>query len=447
MLHIKNIFESNINYNIINELSNVKLRKRDIDLIDAFYYRLAYSQINITKESIASHLNFINKTNYSYQGYDKKEHNIPLTFYRLILDQLASCYNTIIRNNFQNTLVTIAVDGTYNNNRNYEEMLNMGFYDVTNNIPIDIESFGRKGKNKEIKCTKSYIKKNRKKFRNTILIGDRAYFCYDFMKFLDDNGIYFIIRSRGDANNLDPNTRLSKSNRNYKIIMDLRSKTRHIVCKNIVEKVVHDTKGKKNIIKHTIRIEDNCHLITNLLDCDNYPPDQLAIIYKSRWDIEVFFKYLKHNFKFQHLREKDKQNNYEKLYMSELIITYIAKIIEKENEHKNKGTTIKINESHLVKGIFDKLLHKLLHNKLVTNEYNNFCKTYIKLINNKRNRSFPRTSKTAFSKWYVKGYSHNSQLVKMINAILNNTINKLNKNLKTKAKRIKEINGKIIDAG
>ena len=51
-----------------------------------------------------------------YQGFDKKERNIPLTFYRLILDQLASCYNMIVRNNFQNTLITIAVDGTYNNN-------------------------------------------------------------------------------------------------------------------------------------------------------------------------------------------------------------------------------------------------------------------------------------------------------------------------------------------
>ena len=124
---------------------------------------------------------------------------------------------------------------------------------------------------------------------------------------------------------------------------------------------------------------------------------------------------------------------------------YIAKIIEKENNWKNK--TKRINESHLIKGIFDKILYKLLHCKLTNDEYNQFCKTYIKITDNKKNRSFPRTSKKTFSKWYVKGYSHNSQLVKIINAILNNTINKLNKNLKTKAKRIKEINGKIIDAG
>src|SRR5919109_319573 len=213
MLAIKNIFKSTINYVTTNKLANINLRNSHINLLDAFYYRLAYSQINVTKESLVSHLNFINNTTHSRQGFDCKERNIP----------------------------------------------------------IDIESFGREGKNKEVKSATSYIKKNVSKFKNTIIIGDRAYFCYEFMKFLDKNGIYFIIRSKGNANKLDPNTYLSKNDPNYKIIMHLRSKTRHVECKNIVEKIAHDIKGKKNIIKHTIikhtiRMEDNCHLITNLLD-------------------------------------------------------------------------------------------------------------------------------------------------------------------------------------
>ena len=47
-----------------------------------------------------------------------------------------------------------------------------------------------------------------------------------------------------------------------------------------------------------------------------------------RWDIEVFFKYIKNNFKFQHLNEKDQHDNYSKLYLAELIITHLAKIIQ-----------------------------------------------------------------------------------------------------------------------
>jgi len=285
MLTIKNIFKSTINYDVTNKLASINLRDCGIKLIDSLFYRLAYSQINVTKESIVSHLNYINNTNYSRQGYDGKERNIPFALYKLILNQLASYYNTFSRNNFQNIL--IAIDG---DNSSYDEILNMGFYDVTNNVPIDIESFGlcrqngRDGKNKEVKCATSYIKKYISKFKNTIIIGDRAYFSYKFMKFLNKNGIFFIIRSRGDANNLDPDMPIRKSYPNYKIIMYLRSKTRHIVCKNIVEKIVHNIKGKKNIKKYTIRMEDNCHIITNLLDNNSYPDNYLFTLYKSRWD-------------------------------------------------------------------------------------------------------------------------------------------------------------------
>lgn len=201
----------------------------------------------------------------------------------------------------------------------------MGFFDVTNNVPLDIASFGREGKNKKIKCAICYIKNNVNQFKNTIIIGDRAYFSYEFMQFLDNNNIFFIIRSRGDANKLDQNGHLSKNDPQYKIIMNLRSKTRHVVCKNLVEKIVYDIKGKKNVTKYTITMSDNCHLITNLLDCKKYPENSLFTLYKSRWEIEVFFKYLKHNFKFQHQRQKDKHENYEKLYVCELIITYICK--------------------------------------------------------------------------------------------------------------------------
>ena len=36
-------------------------------------------------------------------------------------------------------------------------MMNMGFYDITNNIPIDLMSFGYGGKNNEVKCTIKFI--------------------------------------------------------------------------------------------------------------------------------------------------------------------------------------------------------------------------------------------------------------------------------------------------
>lgn len=52
-----------------------------------------------------------------------------------------------------------------------------------------------------------------------------------------------------------------------------------------------------------------------------------------------------------------------------------------------------------------------------------------------------RNSKTPFTKWYIKGYSNLTKYAK-IDAIINDTVNKLNKNLKSIAKNIISINGK-----
>ena len=70
-----------------------------------------------------------------------------------------------------------------------------------------------------------------------------------------------------------------------------------------------------------------------------------------------------------------------------------------------------------------------------------FCKSYIVLNKIKKNRAFPRISRTPFSKWYVKYYNKMSSLAKIINAIKTNKLDKLNKNLKFKAKKIIAIDG------
>ena len=72
MKAIKNIFNSVLNYNTINSINKEsggpKLRKKGILLADALHYRIAYSQIDTTKDLVTSELNFINKTTYSRQG-------------------------------------------------------------------------------------------------------------------------------------------------------------------------------------------------------------------------------------------------------------------------------------------------------------------------------------------------------------------------------------------
>jgi IS4 transposase len=70
-------------------------------------------------------------------------------------------------------------------------------------------------------------------------------------------------------------------------------------------------------------------LVTNFT-LDTHTDEQIKNLYKNRWNVEIFFKLLKYNFKFERLDEHDKKQSndaYVKLYLVNLIIVYLAKII------------------------------------------------------------------------------------------------------------------------
>lgn len=251
--------------------------------------------------------------------------------------------------------------------------------------------------------------KNRKdQFKNTIFICDRLYFSYDFLYFLESNGYKYIIRVKGNALNLDPSNELKKNTPKYNTILKLRQTTRIIKCKGTYKKTVCAFKNKKKTNKTTIEAKNDCVLITNLLNSSKYSDKYIAEKYRSRWDVEVYFKLIKANFKFQNLRERD-PIKYKKMYLCELIITYIMRLIEHTNKIKKDH---KINESNIIKGIFDSLLYNILNNKLNNDILKRFNKSYIVQYKNDKDRSFPRISKTPFTKWYVKGYSEMTQINK-----------------------------------
>ena len=84
-------------------------------------------------------------------------------------------------------------------------------------------------------------------------------------------------------------------------------------------------------------------LVTNL-PIETHNDDKIKELYKQRWSVELFFKLLKYNFKFEHLKEHNGDKNYDKykkLYLINMIIIYIAKIIEKV--HLNNDVNIQQN--------------------------------------------------------------------------------------------------------
>jgi len=444
---LNNIFKNECNYENIKKISTIEIRnyKNGIRLTDCIYSKFLYSKKEMTKDRITSIINNLNNTTFTRQALTHKEDNIPIKMYSNILKKLTEYYNCNFNNTNNNKL--IAIDGTYNNDTNMNEILNMGFYDVSNGIPIDITSYGVENKNKEIQSASNYIKNNIDKFKNNIIVGYRGYYSYDFMKFLIDNDLKFIIRAKEKAENLIKTNKLNKHTPKYNTILNLRDDVRVVIHENIMLKTIYTSNSKKKITNHTLKIKNDCTIITNLLDDNTYTDDKILELYKSRWDIEVFFKYIKCNFKFQHLTEKS-ANKYAKMYICEIIITYIAKIIEKyymeKHPIKNENGNIiyKINKSNLINGIFDVILYNILNGTLTDDILYQCCRSYIKVIQNKKDRTFPRTSKTPFTKWYVKGYSNQTKYMTIIDAIINNKTDELNKNLKTIAKRIESIDDK-----
>ena len=122
--------------------------------------------------------------------------------------------------------------------------------------------------NNEVKLAQQWLNEYKNINKDFIIVADRAYFKYDFFKFLIDNDIKFVIRIRNNAKNI--------KNLNC----------RHLEKSFSIEKKVFNK--KKN--KYEIIICNNKYsIITNIKE-ETYTENKIFKIYEDRWNIEVFFK-------------------------------------------------------------------------------------------------------------------------------------------------------------
>ena len=195
----------------------------------------------------------------------------------------------------------------------------------------------------------------------------------------------------------------------------------------------------------TINMKYEYTLLTNL-DNKKYDDKIIKKLYAERWSIEIFFKLLKYNFKFEHLIEHNKKQNYDqykKLYLVNLSIIYLSKIFDKTYYYNNKvkkdyikkekNKNIKYvnrpNKNNIIKGVY-KILDILLKSKLKKNILENVCLCYVKYKFIKLGDHKERKSKTPFLKWYVKGHSNRSLMYKFIEVNIFKNYQILNKNTK-----------------
>ena len=252
--------------------------------------------------------------------------------------------------------IIIAVDGTFNNinslnkKDNLETSLNMGYYDITNDMPLEITIEGNNKKNNELHILQKYLKNNQFP-SNSILVLDRAYCSYDFINYLLKTNLKFVIRFRNNCKKFDQiknieEVRILKYydefvnvipyNKYKKYIDKVEKKNNKKNNQNVKYKTINNIKTNNkhsdvSFKKAEIYIKHEYTLLTNL-NRDFYDDENIKELYKKRWNIEIFFKLLKYNFKFEHLIEHNKNKDYEKykrLCLINLIIIYLSKIIEK----------------------------------------------------------------------------------------------------------------------
>jgi hypothetical protein len=423
---LNNIFK-NININItksVIQTINIKPRTKKLTFEDVVCYYFNYLFINNTKLSVVSNYNYENNVHIHPSNYQKKEALIPLSFYQSLFFKIKQLFNTYKKDD---KATIISVDGTYNNtninnNGNLETALNMGYFDVTNQIPINIEYKGSEKKNKEINSFIEYINNHNCEVKQLIFVFDRAYFSYDFINFLDNKKINYVIRMKNnslylnqknnnDINNInDDNNDNGKKKKKTKLKKQLvNANIRFITHKEEFETTKKD-KNKKDVkFKRTIE----CNLVTNL-NINDYKDSDIKKIYLSRWDVEVFFKFLKSNFKFSNLKEHTEKTvvQHKKKYFIILIQIYIAKLIEviyekntkKLNNHtfntKNKNKyVIKYNKSLMITGLKN-IVNLIIKHKINKNDLYKYADHFMVSENIQTDISKERKCKNPSYKWY-----------------------------------------------
>ncbi len=186
------------NYNFLNDLDNFSTQLNKIffnvnenisDLIfkntgkhsrinkltynDAVCYLYDYCFINSTKSKVVTNLNYDNDLSVHSSNYQKKEANIPLSFYNNIFNDIQALFYDKYSTENKNKIVS--VDGTYNNTNilndgSLETSLNMGYFDYTNKIPVNIKFKGAENKNKEINSFIEDIKNKNVSTDNVIFV-------------------------------------------------------------------------------------------------------------------------------------------------------------------------------------------------------------------------------------------------------------------------------------
>ncbi len=111
-----------------------------------------------------------------------------------------------------------------------------------------------------------------------------------------------------------------------------------IICQNILLNLYSLLNKNRQLYSNTLFY----FYLRVSINKEKYSDDKIIELYRDRWPVEVFFKFIKNNFKFSDLNIKT-ESGYHKLYLCEQIITLIIKLLELSFMKKQTNTKITKN--------------------------------------------------------------------------------------------------------
>ena len=120
----------------------------------------------------------------------------------------------------------------------------------------------------------------------TIVVFDRGYVDYQWYQQLTDGGVFFVTRLRHDAH--------------YQVIESRRLPNhRNILKDEVIELGSHWYRHKARYRRIEVWVEERQEILVLVTNHLGFGSTTIAQIYHERWQIEVFFRYLKQNLRIR----------------------------------------------------------------------------------------------------------------------------------------------------
>lgn len=168
-------------------------------------------------------------------------------------------------------------------------------------------------------CERKALKKLIRKEK--LYVGDRYYgLHYDFFKCFVQKGADFVIRIRHDAAYQVKESRpVSESERAYGVVADEKITFDGDITQHVWRLVTIERDGK------------TFYILTNRDDIDS---DVIGMIYRNRWEVELFFKWLKCILKCQHLILQSPQGVAIQIYTALILALLLSSLTGKRPKQR-----------------------------------------------------------------------------------------------------------------